>query len=51
MGPSDAYYSSRGMHVPDTIDGGSLFSGFASYKMTSIKGVSNSSVWIRYTDG
>jgi hypothetical protein len=39
-----AYYSRRGMDSPDAIQGGSIFSGFASYKMASLTGTSNSSV-------
>jgi len=39
-----AYYVRRGMDSPDAIQGGSIFAGFASYKMASLTGTSNSNV-------
>jgi len=39
-----AYFTRRGMDSPDAIQGGSIFSGFASYKMANLTGTSNKSV-------
>ncbi len=39
-----AYYSSRGMDSPDSIGGGSILTGFTSYRMASLTGTSNSNV-------
>jgi hypothetical protein len=39
-----AYYSSRGMDSPDAVGCGSILTGFASYKMASLTGVSNAGV-------
>ncbi len=39
-----AYYVRRGMDSPDAMSNGSIFTGFACYKMASLTGVKNSDV-------